>query len=168
MKKMFVLVLAMILCACAAVAETNAEPSATSGEAIIEGMPNPIIEQVSLEALSEKVGFAVVVPEALGEFERKQFFSIDMLAQVIYQRGEQELCWRMSAETNGDNSGDYNEYETVTTETIGEVAVTFKGNANEINLALWTLNGYEYSVGIREAGVSMEEMRAILTQLGVA
>lgn len=170
MKKIFALVLAMVMCVCAA-----AETAATSGDVYIDGMPNPVIEHVSLAELSEKVGFEVVVPEVLGAFERKGFFSIDTLAQVIYMRGEQELCWRMSPAADGDNSGDYNDYATVTTETIGEVSVTFKGNDNEVSLALWTLNGYDYSVGVREPedsltahGVSMDEMLTILNQLGIA
>lgn len=163
MKKIFALVLAMMLCVCAA-----AETAATSGDGYIEGMPNPVVEHASLEELSEKVGFEVVVPEALGEFERKGFFSIDTLAQVIYMRGEQELCWRMSPAADGDNSGDYNDYAVVTVERIGEVFVTFKGSDNEVNLALWTLNGYDYSAGIREPGVSMDDMLAILAQLGIA
>ena len=63
MKRIFALVLAMMLCVCAA-----AETVATSGDAYIENMPNPVIEHASLKELSEKVGFEVVMPEVLGEF----------------------------------------------------------------------------------------------------
>lgn len=136
-------------------------------ESLIDGVPNPMEEQESPEALSKKVGFEVAVPEKLGEFERTALFSIDTLAQVIYADGEQELCYRVSPADGGDNSGDYVDYEQMKTEKVGEISVTFKGDGEKVSLAIWTQNGYDYSVGIRETGVSMDEMVSILNELGI-
>lgn len=134
----------------------------------IKGLPNPMEEQESLAALSEKVGFAVIAPETLGDFQRTSLFSIITMAQVTYVNGDQELCYRISPTSDGgDNSGDYVKYENVKTEKAGEISVTFKGNDGKISLAIWTQNGYDYSVGIREGGVSMDEMASILNELGL-
>lgn len=133
----------------------------------INGMPNPMEEQDSLDALSEKVGFAVAAPETLGAFKLAKLYSIDGMAQVIYENGDQELCYRISAAADGDNSGDYSEYSSVKAEKIGEANVTLKGSDSEVNLAIWTQNGYDYSVGIREKGVSADEMASILNALGI-
>ena len=86
---------------------------------------------------------------------------------MIYANGDQELCYRVSPAADGDNSGDYVDYESVKAEKIGEVSVTFKGDGEKVSIAIWTQNGYDYSVGIRENGVSMDEMVSILNELGI-
>lgn len=133
----------------------------------IHGAPNPMEEQESMEDLSKKVGFEVTAPEKLGDFQRTELFSIETLAQVMYQKGEKELCYRISPAEDGDNSGDYTDYETVETEKIGQVSVTFKGEGEKVSLAIWTRNGYDESVGVREGGVSRDEMIAMLKELGI-
>lgn len=133
----------------------------------IHGTPNPMEQQESMEDLSKKVGFEVAAPEKLGDFRRTELFSIETMAQVMYQKGERELCYRISPAEDGDNSGDYTDYETVKNEKIGQVSVTFKGEGEKVSLAIWTRNGYDESVGVREGGVSRDEMIAMLKELGI-
>lgn len=166
MKRILAMLVVLVMSACGAAAFA-ADREAMSDGYFIEGMPNPVEEQPSLEALSRRVGFEVNAPERLGEFERTSLSSIDTLAQMIYMHGDQELCYRISPADGGDNSGDYNDYAFVTFESVNGVSVLLKGNDNRVCLALWSLNGYDYSVGIREKGVSMDEMFSILDELGI-
>ena len=45
-----------------------------------------------------------------------------------------------------DIAGDYNEYEQVKTEQIGNVTITVKGNDGLYYLTTWQTDGYTYSI----------------------
>ena len=63
---------------------------------------------------------------------------------------------------DGDNSGDYNEYETVETKNTGGVTVTVKGSGGLIYCALYEKSGRSYSV-VSTAGLTWEQLEAMIS-----
>ena len=55
---------------------------------------------------------------------------------------------RRKAEGDGDISGDYTEYEQTGVVDAGGVDVTVKGDGDGIYLALWSADGYSYSLSL--------------------
>lgn len=133
-------------------------------ENFIEGVPNPIISYLSLAELEAAVGYPVSAPEKIGKFQLAAYESIQDTAQLWYEMENLRLCWRMSP-GEWDNSGDYTKYDDSCTQTIGDVNVTLKGSGGAISLALWTLNGYSYSLGAQACPLSAQEMEKLLCAL---
>ena len=108
------------------------------------------VEEVSsLAALEKAVGFSV--PEVTGlpfvpDSEYYLAYGSD-LAEVVYERGEETACFRKSPGTE-DNSGDYNEYAAQAEITVGSASVTLKGNGGAYTLAIWSEDGYSYSLSL--------------------
>ncbi len=123
-------------------------------------IPNPWQTCDSLEEAGELAGFSFTVPETLDGFDEKHISAIENdVAQVIFSNGdnsEAEVTFRKGA-GDEDISGDYNEYKTVETQQIDGKTVTVKSNDGVIYTALWTEDGYSYSIFAR-TGMSAEQM----------
>ena len=79
--------------------------------------------------------------------------------EVQFDDGDEVI---RKAKDDGDISGDYNEYASEETMTIGEAQVTFKGTSeDEVNLAVWVSGDYSYSVSSTDA-VSADQMKKIV------
>lgn len=83
------------------------------------------------------------------------------LAEIVYSNETQSLYYRVS-KGRGDNSGDYNEYETVETKNTGGVTVTLKGSGELIYCALYEKSGRSYSV-VSTAGFTWEQLEAMIS-----
>ena len=84
----------------------------------------------------------------------------DEMLEVVYVNGEDETGRVRKARGSEDISGDYNEYaETVS---VGGIDVLLKGDAGLVKLAVWTNDGYAYSVS-SEAGMTADEMMALVS-----
>lgn len=85
------------------------------------------------------------------------------LAQVTYSDGTQTAVFRKSAGTE-DNSGDYTVYETALQLELEDYTVTLKGDAGGYVLAVWSKDGYAYSLKL-SASYPQEEWETILNTL---
>lgn len=161
--KQILTLLAALTCLCAGIAAAGLSDSET-----LAGVPNPIREYTSISELEKAVGFPVSAPEEIHGFRLTAVSSIDSLAQLIYSDCAQELCFRVSpaARTEGDNSGDYNHYDFARSEEIDSAAVTMKGFGDTVSLASWQRNQYDYSIGVRSAGVAPETMSELVRAFG--
>lgn len=161
--KQILTLLAALACLCAGIAAAGPSDSAPSA-----GMPNPIREYTSVSELERAVGFSVSAPEEIYGFRLTAVSSIDSLAQLIYSDGAQELCFRVSpaAHSEGDNSGDHNRYDFTRSEEIDSADVTMKGFGDIVSLAIWQRNQYDYSIGVRSAGVAPETMAELVRAFG--
>ena len=115
---------------------------------------NPVVEYGmdagSLEAAKEAVGFSIDYP---AEIVVENYIVIDgTLLEIAFDGG-----YIRKAKGSDDISGDYNEYENVTTADAGGRTVTLKGNGDKIMLAIWTAGDYTYCIGVTD-GVSEAEM----------
>lgn len=109
-------------------------------------LPAGPVEVSSAAELSALAGFPVSglsdLPFALDE---AGYSLIGDLAQIDYRAGEDRLTYR-KAPGNEDISGDYNLYELEETADVGGVAVTLRGNDGLFHLALWSREGFSYSI----------------------
>ena len=79
------------------------------------------------------------------------------LAELVYAKGEETLTYRVSPGSE-DNSGDYTVYQTESTLTAGGAAVTCRGEGATVSLALWTRDGYSFSLAA-SAGLSSGQVK---------
>ncbi len=139
------------------------QTAGTEEEAVTVGVP--YLEMSSLEEAEEAAGFRMTVPETVLSDERVSIAVYDgNMIQVTYgtEDGTETVCCIRKAEGTEDISGDYNEYTEVTTKILRGREVTLKGNNGTVSLAVWTADGYSYSVGLVDRPVTAEEMTEIL------
>lgn len=125
---------------------------------------NGIIECDSVEELSEKVGFPVydlekgILPFKADTTEYYSYW--EELAEIEYTGSDGDYAVYRKEEGNEDPSGDYNEYSVKKVISLNDIQITLKGDKS-YNLAIWTYEGYSYSLYLSE-GVSENEFRDIL------
>lgn len=125
-----------------------------------------VTEYASLAELEEAVGFDMPELEAL-PFEKAETMYTNAfgIARIDYYGSSEEIITISKGKDDGtDISGDYNEYSSVSEETIGGVTVTLKGNDGEFNLAAWTDDGYAYAVS-SYPGMSSDKMTDLIESL---
>ena len=128
--------------------------SAQEGEQI----PNPWKEYTSVKDAENAVGFSVKLPKKIRGYTKDMIQAVDgLVLQVFYKSGDKEILIRKALVSQGkDISGDYNVYTDVyQVKAFGE-EVTLKGNDGRVDLALWTLGEYSYSVSVQ--GLTEDEM----------
>lgn len=125
-----------------------------------------IVEYSSVNELSAAVGFTVLevggCPFETGQVQYIAYWG--KLAQIVYTGDNNALVFRMSAGSE-DISGDYSEYSDVKSLSMGEAAVTLKGDRGQYALAIWEKGGYSYSINMT-AAVSEEEMMKAVESVG--
>ena len=123
-------------------------------------MANPWEDFKTLEEAQEKVGFEISLPEDWAKKDAVYRVCEGLNAiEVRFDEGDEVI---RKAKDDGDISGDYNEYASEETMTIGEAQVTFKGTSeDEVNLAVWVSGDYSYSVSSTDA-VSADQMKNIV------
>ncbi len=123
-----------------------------------------IVDVGTLEELSAHVGFEVEeltgLPFEVTETTYTAYWQ--ELAEIVYSGEGQTATSRKSVGTE-DNSGDYIAYADVKNIQIGSLTATLKGNGNgdAYTLAIWSADGYAYSVSLSD-GISEIEWRDII------
>ena len=121
----------------------------TETSAVDEG--NGIVEYASAQELSDAVGFAApqtsYLPFKAAETAYSDFWG---MAQVDYTGAGGETASLRKAPGTDDVSGDYNEYSDVKTIPVGGLSVTLKGEGGAYVLAVWSADGYSYSLSLSE------------------
>lgn len=137
--------------------------STDSDEPDIIGMPNPFTDFDTLAEAEKQTGFYITLPDAIGSSNNKIYRAMnDEMLEVIYINGEDETGRIRKARGSEDISGDYNEYAETETVSVGGIDVLLKGDAGLVKLAVWTNDGYAYSVS-SEAGMTADEMMALVS-----
>lgn len=159
MKKLAVLLLCILtvvtLAACA---------GKSSQEEPLMQIANPFVDYESLEAAAKAAGFELKAPSSVKGFTEKLVQVCDgEMIQVIYLNGDDRLLIR-KAEGFEDISGDYNEYSDNSTVTVNGNSVTLRGDDGKVSTAVWTSDGYTYSVSF-DTPVSEDEMTGIIGQV---
>lgn len=85
------------------------------------------------------------------------------LAEIVYEHGTQSASFRKSVGTE-NNSGDYNEYAATAQLLAGAVTVALKGDASAYTLAVWSENGFSYSLNLTNA-LSAAEWQVLISGL---
>lgn len=127
------------------------------------GMPNPFTDNATLEEAEKNAGFSIEVPEKIHEIAATAFRNMNQeLLEVIYYNGEQEVARIRKGNALDDISGVYTEYDDIRNEQIDGREVTMKGQDGQYELAVWKDGNYSYAVLLGEAGVSRDEMAALV------
>lgn len=112
---------------------------------------NGIVEVDSLEQLAAVVGFEVEERNKLPFRPETTVYTSywNKLAEITYAGEGQTAVFRTSPGTE-DNSGDYSDYPAVKEISIGSQAVTLKGSGDVYVLAIWSADGYAYSIRLSD------------------
>ena len=137
--------------------------STDSDEPDVIGMPNPFTDFDTLAEAEKQTGLDITLPDAIGSSDKRIYRAMnDEMLEVIYVNGEDETGRIRKARGSEDISGDYNEYAETETVSVGGLDVLLKGDAGLVKLAVWTNDGYTYSVSA-EAGLTADEMTALVS-----
>lgn len=109
-----------------------------------------IITVSSSEELADTVGFKVEEIEKLPfEVEERIYTSYGgNLGEITYIGENESVVFRKSI-GDEDNSGDYTEYHKMINNRIAGNEIELRGNGELFYLAVWNMNGFSYSVGVR-------------------
>lgn len=125
-------------------------------------VPSAIVQVDTLEQLTAAVGFEVEELNGLPfPVEETAYISYwNELAEITYTGGGQTAVFRKSQGTE-DNSGDYNTYSSVKEINIGSLSAALKGGGEVYTLAIWSADGYAYSIRLSD-GISELEWRDLI------
>lgn len=123
---------------------------------------NGIVEVDTLEQLAAAVGFEVEEPPVLPfAAEETTYVSYwNELAEITYTGEGQTAVFRKSPGAE-DNSGDYNTYSAVREIHMGPLTATLKGSGEVYTLAVWSADGYAYSLCLSN-GISESEWQHLI------
>ena len=134
------------------------------------GIANPWTEHDTLEAAEKAVDFTLSAPEEIEGYGAPIYRTLSgELLEILYPAENGEIRIRKQAATDevgNDISGDYNDYsEYSAIECSGENAsITVSGNDGTASKAIWTVDGYAYSVTV-EPAVDVTAMADLTAQI---
>lgn len=137
------------------------EPAPTPSETPPVLWPNPNHDAESLEELKNITPFDFKLPAYLPagfQMDRATLIARE-LVQVAYTKDKQKICYRTMQGT-GDCSGDYQQYESITSQEIEGLEVTFRVNNGLIHAAVWSDGAMAYS--FTTTGLEEDEMVKIV------
>lgn len=124
-----------------------AQPPASSN--VVLGPASHITQAASAQELAQLLGFPVEQPSDLPfqaeEYTYQAYFG--EIAQITCTGSGQQAVLRKSTGTQ-DNSGDYSQYDHVTTFPVGQIEVELRENEGGPSLALWTDGRYAFSLSL--------------------
>lgn len=182
MKKLFMLALsATLVVSSFAACNNNAAASTESSKTSIEQttvtpistdgsvqLPNPYMEHSTLEEAAAAAGFDLLVPDKMEGYPEKIIRTLvteeSQMIEVIYRNEEENEIRIRKATGSDDISGDYNDYEHISTLKVGEIEVTTKGNGDKVSLATWTNNDYTFSISFSTA-ISNETLSTLIAAI---
>ena len=156
MRKFIPLLFCLVLltaCGTATVPDTT-EPDSP---AAVAGVANPWTDHATLADAESAVGFELSAPDRIEGYDAPIYRTLSgIMLEILYPGEDGEVRIRKQAATDtvgNDISGDYNEYTEYTAiSTAGEDAdITLSGNDGAFSRAIWTVDGYAYSITIDPA-----------------
>ena len=131
-------------------------------------LPNPFVSVETLEEAEEKTGFDMEVPEEIAGYTQTGIQVMnDELIQIFYGDPKQEDASRMALVRKGagtdDVSGDYNTYEDIAYISSDDIGYEMRGNNGKFYVASWIIEGYSYSLSVRDGLGEDELLEAALT-----
>ncbi|MBR4763361.1 MAG: hypothetical protein IK087_04035 [Lachnospiraceae bacterium] len=125
-------------------ADTEEEPEETGTQ-----IPNPYVDYETLEEACEAAGVSLRLPDSIEGYERIDYQAIDgQMVNVIYTAADGSMLLIRKAKGSEDISGDYNEYEHNSEQTINDIDVQVRGNGDTLSAAVWYDNGEAYSMTV--------------------
>ena len=109
--------------------------------------PSNFADFASLSEAIQDAGFDINVPQAIEGYDECSYRSdkTDGMLEVIFKSGDEDIRFR-KAVGEDDPSGNYTKFSETETVDVDGTSVTMKGNDGKVNVAVWTKDGYAYSV----------------------
>ena len=146
MKSKKIIFVSLILISLTALLFTGCTPAAEKKDDSKTEIPNPMVEQPSLEAIKEAIGFSF---ESLptGITDVKYFTIADNLAQADFTLDGVTYTARKTDSGMENIAGVYTQFSNSQTKTTtAGAAVLFQYDEGKAGLATWTAGTYGYSV----------------------
>lgn len=131
---------------------------------------NPFAEYETLEAAAKAAGFGMTAPDEFEDYtERTIRVMQNQMIEIIYLGTKNgigeggQIIIRKAAGT-GDISGDYNSYTAVREVDTDGISITMKGDGENVKSAIWTVDGYAFSVS-DSIGMSSSEMQELIRRV---
>lgn len=162
MKKLFI-VMAVAACTLLTACGAKKEPAQETNAQI----PNPWVDCGTLEEAAELAGFDIAVPDRIDGYPNTYIQAVkDEMIQVFYSDQDMNAEDRKTVlirkgKGSEDISGDYNEYARQQEQEMHGVAVTLKGEGDTIFNAVWTQDGFAYSVSADE-GLTLDQVDSLV------
>ena len=132
-------------------------------------IPNPFVTCETMEDAVQLAGFDFAIPETLPEgYSKSVILAIEkQMIEVDYTKDAEQEIYIRKAAGKDDISGDYNDYPQKSTVTIDGIEVTFKGNNDLVNVALWQAGDYSFAIGANNGGLGIESesIRAMIKEM---
>lgn len=158
-------VMALSLAACGSTNKPS--PNADADTENYQQIPNPFVPCATLEEARQLTGFGITIPEDIEDYESREISVLENeMIQVMYQDGEEQLCFRKGTGSE-DISGDYNIYSENTKEFIDNAEIEMSGNNGTISLVKWTDSDYSYSI-FSTTGLDKETMISYVSVLNTS
>lgn len=113
---------------------------------------NPFTDYATYEEAETAAGFSFGVPEEIAGYNTVSYRVAQNLSlfEVIYANDSSDVTAR-KAPGGWNTSGDSNEHTVEVVESLAGVDVTCWGEGEALFLAMWTADGYSYSLGASKA-----------------
>ena len=176
MKKLFVIVLAMLTVFCFTACGKTEEPVTEPAPEILTeqesenygtGMINPWQDCSTLEDAAAVAGFEMAVPDRIEGYPETHIQAVEnSMSQVFFYNGSfddgtaKSVLIRKGTGSE-DISGDYNEYSEKETVSMHGVDVTVKGDNGLVYNAFWFQDGYAYCINADD-GMSREQIENLV------
>lgn len=165
MKRFFIV---MVVAACTLLAACGAKKEAA--QETNTQIPNPWVDCSTLEEAGKLAGFEITVPDRIDGYPNTYIQAVkDEMIQVFYSDQDMNAENRKTVlirkgKGSEDISGDYNEYARQEEQEIHGVTATLKGEGEKIFNAVWTQDGFAYSISADE-GLTLEQVDALVEQV---
>ena len=126
-----------------------AEPEASGQAEQQTGVANPFVDCTSASEVAQLAGFDVTFPESVPGYPERHYQAIEeQMAQCLYffEDDKGALVRKAVDDGSGDISGDYGEYDEVSTTKIEGADVTQKGTGGLVYCAIWSRDGYLFAI----------------------
>ena len=176
MKKLFVIVLAMLTVFCFTACGKTDEPVTEPAPEILTeqesenygtGMINPWQDCSTLEDAAAVAGFEMAVPDRIEGYPETHIQAVEnSMSQVFFYNGSfddgtaKSVLIRKGTGSE-DISGDYNEYSEKEIVPMHGVDVTVKGDNGLVYNAFWFQDGYAYCINADD-GMSREQIENLV------
>ena len=150
-------VLSLVACSTKKDETAKKEDSNTVETADTNQIANPWSEVDSISEAKAITGFDFTVPESIDG--KSQSLVQVMNDELIEVRFGDDIIVRKSKGSE-DNSGSFNSYDTVKE----EGNLTVKGNGDTYNVAIWTSDGYSYSI-TSSNGLSLDAVTDVVNSI---
>lgn len=147
LKRIFSLALGTALALSLVACGSNDNPAADNSKPGAVQPPSNYVDCDTLEEAIEMAGIEISIPEVIKGYDDCTFRAnkTDGMIEVIFQNDDDEIRFRKGL-GDEDISGNYNNFSEKNEVELDGTVITMKGTDGKVNVAVWSKDGYAYSI----------------------